>query len=48
MVINGMYLVLHPGQTVYMPPGIIHFVFRKENELTLETGGKVFIWTGLS
>ncbi|WJG35691.1 uncharacterized protein FOBCDRAFT_104912, partial [Fusarium oxysporum Fo47] len=24
------YVVLHPGQTVYMPSGTIHFIFRKQ------------------
>ncbi|KAG9494806.1 hypothetical protein J7337_013945 [Fusarium musae] len=40
-------LVLHPGQTVYMPPGTIHYVFRKLSDPTLITGGEVLIWTGL-
>ncbi|KAF5671399.1 hypothetical protein FDENT_10938 [Fusarium denticulatum] len=44
---QARYLVLRPGQTVYMPPGTIHYVFRKLSDPTLITGGEVLTWTGL-
>ncbi|KAF5238846.1 hypothetical protein FANTH_10174 [Fusarium anthophilum] len=44
---QARYLVLHPGQTVYMPPGTIHYVFRKLSDPTLITGGEVLTWAGL-
>ncbi|KAF5568077.1 hypothetical protein FPANT_14062 [Fusarium pseudoanthophilum] len=33
--------------TFYMPPGTIHYIFRKLSVPTLITGGKVLTWTGL-
>jgi hypothetical protein len=44
---QARYLVLHPGQTVYMPPGTIHYVFRKHGVPILITGGEVLTWAGL-
>ncbi|KAH7220486.1 uncharacterized protein BKA55DRAFT_546266 [Fusarium redolens] len=44
---QARYLVLHPGQTVYMPPGTIHSVFRKHGVPILITGGEVLTWAGL-
>ncbi|KAF4943721.1 hypothetical protein FGADI_13214 [Fusarium gaditjirri] len=35
---QARYLVLHPGQTVYMHPGAIPFVFRKMTDPALITG----------
>ncbi|KAG5764332.1 hypothetical protein H9Q72_007582 [Fusarium xylarioides] len=34
---QARYLVLHPGQTIYMPLGTIHHVFRKQSDPTLIT-----------
>ncbi|EXL54338.1 hypothetical protein FOCG_05214 [Fusarium oxysporum f. sp. radicis-lycopersici 26381] len=44
---QARYLVLHPGQTVNLPPGTIHYVFRKLSDPTLITGGEVLTWAGL-
>ncbi|KAF4496180.1 Transcription factor jumonji aspartyl beta-hydroxylase [Fusarium agapanthi] len=35
--LQARYLVLHPGHTVYMAPGTIHYVFRKHSDPTLIT-----------
>ncbi|KAJ4129185.1 hypothetical protein NW768_007720 [Fusarium equiseti] len=36
---RARYMVLRPGQTVFMPSGTIHFIFRKNDTPTLATGG---------
>ncbi|OAA63263.1 Transcription factor jumonji/aspartyl beta-hydroxylase [Niveomyces insectorum RCEF 264] len=38
------YVVLRPGQTVYFPPGTVHFVFRLRQGQTLALGGHVLSW----
>lgn len=38
---QARYVVLRPNQTVYLPPGTIHFVFRKAGQHTLITGGEI-------
>ncbi|KAM0301552.1 hypothetical protein HYE67_006625 [Fusarium culmorum] len=44
---KARYLVLRPGQTVYMPSGTIHFIFRRENIPTMATGGHVLTWKSI-
>ncbi|RFN44508.1 atp synthase subunit alpha [Fusarium flagelliforme] len=41
------YMVLRPGQTVFMPSGTIHFIFRKNDTPTLATGGHVLTWKSI-
>ncbi|KAM7188544.1 hypothetical protein V8F33_010587 [Rhypophila sp. PSN 637] len=41
------YLVLKPGQTVFFPGGLIHFVFRIKGYQTLATGGHNIRWNAL-
>lgn len=41
------YMVLHPGQTVYMAPGTIHYVFRKLGDPTTIAGSEELTWAGL-
>lgn len=41
------YVVLTPGQTIWLPPGIIHFMFRAQDSPTLATGGYVLQWSGV-
>ncbi|CAG7565204.1 unnamed protein product [Fusarium equiseti] len=41
---KARYMILRPGQTVFMPSGTIHFVFRKNDTSTLATGGHVLTW----
>ncbi|KAF5553583.1 transcription factor jumonjihydroxylase [Fusarium phyllophilum] len=36
---QARYLDLYPGQTIYMPPGTIHYVFRKQSDPNIITGG---------
>ncbi|KAG5755663.1 hypothetical protein H9Q70_001731 [Fusarium xylarioides] len=40
---QARYLVLHPGQTIYMPLGTIHHVFRKQSDPTLITDYKILV-----
>jgi hypothetical protein len=40
--------VLKPGQSVYFPPGTIHFVFRVRSRQTLALGGHVLQWSGIA
>ena len=44
---KARYMVLRPGQTVFMPPGTIHFIFRKSDTPTLATGGHVLTWKSI-
>ncbi|UPL03029.1 hypothetical protein LCI18_013963 [Fusarium solani-melongenae] len=44
---RGRYFTLKPGQTVYFPPGTIHFIFRTREHQTLAVGGHVLQWSGL-
>lgn len=41
------YVVLKPGQSLYFPPGTIHFVFRVPSRQTLALGGHVLQWSGI-
>jgi len=41
------YFIIKPGQTVFFPPGTIHFVFRVRNHQTLALGGHVLQWSGI-
>ena len=42
------YWVLRPGETIHFPSGTIHAVFRTREARTLELGGHVLQWTGVS
>ncbi|CAJ0549922.1 Ff.00g065170.m01.CDS01 [Fusarium sp. VM40] len=44
---QARYVVLRPNQTIYLPPGTIHFVFRKAGQHTLITGGEIITWAGM-
>ncbi|KAF4954205.1 hypothetical protein FGADI_5418 [Fusarium gaditjirri] len=44
---RNRYIILEPQQTVYFPPGTIHFVFRSPNVQTLAIGGHVLQWSGI-
>ncbi|KAF2787533.1 hypothetical protein K505DRAFT_287767 [Melanomma pulvis-pyrius CBS 109.77] len=39
------YVVLRPGQTIYLEAGTIHFVFRLDEHQTLLVGGHVLRWS---
>ncbi|KAL4728218.1 hypothetical protein ACLX1H_004960 [Fusarium chlamydosporum] len=41
------YMILRPGQTVFMPSGTIHFIFRRWEIPTLATGGHILTWKGI-
>jgi hypothetical protein len=41
------YIILKPGQTVFFPPGTIHFVFRVRDHQTLALGGHVLQWSSI-
>ena len=43
------YIVLVPGQTIFIPSGVVHFVFRPvgQNLQTLALGGHVLLWSAL-
>ena len=43
------YVVLVPGQTIFIPSGVVHFVFRLagQNQQTLCLGGHIFQWSSL-
>jgi len=41
------YVVLSAGQTVFFPPGTIHFVFRKQGVQTYAQGGHILQWSDL-
>ena len=43
------YVVLIPGQTVFIPSGVVHFVFRLtgQNRRTLGLGGHILQWSSL-
>jgi hypothetical protein len=41
------YIILKPGQTVFFPPGTIHFVFRVRDYQTLALGGHVLQWSDI-
>ena len=43
------YVVLKPGQTIFIPSGVIHFVFRLvgEHSQTFAIGGHVLLWSSL-
>ena len=43
------YVVLVPGQTIFIPSGVVHFVFRLigRNLLTFALGGHVLSWSSL-
>ncbi|KAI6768567.1 hypothetical protein HG531_010756 [Fusarium graminearum] len=44
---RARYVVLKAGQTVYFPPGTIHFVFRSRKEQTFAIGGHVLQWSNI-
>ncbi|KAF2123762.1 hypothetical protein P153DRAFT_255453, partial [Dothidotthia symphoricarpi CBS 119687] len=39
------YLVLHPGQTIYLEAGTTYVLFRLQNTPTLMFGGHGMQWT---
>ncbi|KAF5661067.1 ATP synthase subunit alpha [Fusarium denticulatum] len=39
------YVVLQPRQTIYIPSGTIHFVFRAEEQRTMQTFGDILVWS---
>lgn len=41
------FAILKPGQTVFLPSGTVHFVFRLYQEQTLALGGHLLQWTAL-
>lgn len=41
------FLVLQPGQTILIPSGTIHSVFRVQDTKTLALGGHILQWTGV-
>ncbi len=43
------YVVLGPGQTVFIPSGVVHFMFRLtgQNQQILCLGGHIFQWSSL-
>lgn len=41
------YVILSPGETVFLPSGTIHFVFRKREVQTFSLGGHVLQWSGM-
>ncbi|KAK3901961.1 hypothetical protein C8A05DRAFT_15915 [Staphylotrichum tortipilum] len=41
------YIILKPGQTVFFPPGTIHFVFRVRHHQTLALGGHILQWSSI-
>ncbi|RGP74096.1 lysine-specific demethylase 2b [Fusarium sporotrichioides] len=44
---KARYMVLRPGQTVYMPSGTIHFIFRRQAIPTMATGGHILTWNSI-
>jgi hypothetical protein len=41
---KARYIILRSGQTVFMPSGTIHFIFRRRYIPTLATGGHILTW----
>ena len=41
-------IVLRPGETIYFPPGTVHFVSRRSGFQTFEIGGHVLQWSGIA
>ncbi len=41
------YIILKPGQTVFFPPGTIHFVFQVRHHQTLALGGHIIQWSSI-
>lgn len=41
------FVILYPGQTIFLPAGTVHFVFRTEESQTFAIGGHIVQWTGV-
>lgn len=39
------YRVAHAGQTIFIPTGLVHCVFRPDEERTLAVGGHLLLWS---
>ncbi|KAL6923979.1 hypothetical protein FSST1_001253 [Fusarium sambucinum] len=44
---KARFIVLRPGETVYMPSGTIHFIFRRQAIPTMATGGHILTWKSI-
>ncbi|KAG8666773.1 hypothetical protein FPOAC1_011590 [Fusarium poae] len=44
---KARYIILRPGETVYMPSGTIHFIFRRQAIPTMATGGHILTWKSI-
>ncbi|CEI39922.1 unnamed protein product [Fusarium venenatum] len=44
---KARFIVLRPGETVYMPSGTIHFIFRRQAVPTMATGGHILTWKSI-